>query len=221
MILISFGILISNFFILKKIIVIGHEDVHNLALLNNQNLLLLDEKTITRSLLESNQSLSHLTIEKKYPNIILINILPRKPFVVIKIDSYELVLDGEGIPLIKFKGMDALPVIEISGNMLLSKTKNDWRITKSLEMMKLLQKDYQVLYIQVRDQENVFNISFASGEKVIIPYYSEISMVVASLQVIIHRFRIEGKSIDTIDFRFDKPVVTFVNEDKNYPKLEL
>jgi hypothetical protein len=178
---------------------------------------LLDQEKIKKYLLESNPFIKSLTIEKKYPNTLLIKVIPREPSAVIKIGSVWIELDSEGILLRNVQKTDNLLIIEASDQIILRK-KPDWRIIRSLELLELLKKDYQVSNIQINDKENVFKISFATGEEIIIPYNADTGMVVASLQIIIHRFRIEGKTVALVDFRFDKPVVRLINEDKNYPK---
>ena len=207
----------SKFFLIGKTIVVSKEDIHNLSILNRRNLILLDQEKIKKYLLESNPFIKSLTIEKKYPNTLLIKVIPREPSAVIKIGSVWIELDSEGILLRNVQKTDNLLIIEASDQIILRK-KPDWRIIRSLELLELLKKDYQVSNIQINDKENVFKISFATGEEIIIPYNADTGMVVASLQIIIHRFRIEGKTVALVDFRFDKPVVRLINEDKNYPK---
>jgi len=207
----------SQFFLIGKTIVVSKEDIHNLSILNRRNLILLDQEKIKKYLLESNPFIKSLTIEKKYPNTLLIKVIPREPSAVIKIGSVWIELDSEGILLRNVQKTDNLLIIEASDQIILRK-KPDWRIIRSLELLELLKKDYQVSNIQINDKENVFKISFATGEEIIIPYNADTGMVVASLQIIIHRFRIEGKTVALVDFRFDKPVVRLINEDKNYPK---
>ena len=207
----------SQFFLIGKTIVVSKEDIHNLSILNRRNLILLDQEKIKKYLLESNPFIKSLTIEKKYPNTLLIKVIPREPSAVIKIGSVWIELDSEGILLRNVQKTDNLLIIEASDQIILRK-KPDWRIIRSLELLELLKKDYQVSNIQINDKENVFKISFATGEEIIIPYNADTGMVVASLQIIIHRFRIEGKTVALVDFRFDKPVVRLINEDKNYTK---
>ncbi|MCL5970032.1 MAG: hypothetical protein M1450_00820 [Patescibacteria group bacterium] len=55
-----------------------------------------------------------------------------------------------------------------------------------------------------------FLVKLKNNEEIILSKNKDISFQVSSLQLMISRFTIEGKRIKRVDFRFDKPVVSFM-----------
>jgi len=55
-----------------------------------------------------------------------------------------------------------------------------------------------------------FLVKLKNNEEIIFSKNKDISFQVSSLQLMLSRFTIEGKRIKRVDFRFDKPVVSFM-----------
>lgn len=58
-------------------------------------------------------------------------------------------------------------------------------------------------------QDSSLSVELASGEKIIFSFRKPVKSQVSSLQLMLSRFTIEGKKVEQLDFRFDKPVVVF------------
>ncbi|EKD90099.1 MAG: hypothetical protein ACD_32C00020G0002 [uncultured bacterium] len=110
------------------------------------------------------------------------------------------------------KEIEDLPVIKISKSDLSSSQKADWRIIKALSFLIYCQKQSILIdRILIDENKSLFHIFLADGVEVIAPQTGNASILAASLQIIISRFRIEGKIITKVDFQFDKPIVVLSN----------
>jgi hypothetical protein len=58
-------------------------------------------------------------------------------------------------------------------------------------------------------EENAYSIQLSDGEHVFVTKNKDISIQIASLQVIYNRLTMEGKRFKKLDLRFSKPVITF------------
>lgn len=58
-------------------------------------------------------------------------------------------------------------------------------------------------------QDSLLSVKLASGEKITFSLRKPVKSQVSSLQLMLSRFTIEGKKVEQLDFRFDKPVVVF------------
>lgn len=56
------------------------------------------------------------------------------------------------------------------------------------------------------EKENIFEVTLPSGIKVIFAS-NNLEKQVASLQLMLKRFKIEGRKVTLIDLRFDKPII--------------
>jgi hypothetical protein len=75
-----------------------------------------------------------------------------------------------------------------------------------LLMNQLAHENIQISYINYLNEE-ILEASLSSGVKVIFSLDKDIISEVTSLQLILSRFRIEGRKINRIDLRFKNAVV--------------
>lgn len=54
-----------------------------------------------------------------------------------------------------------------------------------------------------------YELDLEDGEQIIFSTSKDLKLQVASLQLVLNRLTIEGKKFKRLDFRFDKPVITF------------
>lgn len=207
------GILfLSYFFRIKKVIVISSSaEIRGLNQLFSQNYLSLNEEITAQKLLTVNPLIKNIKISKTFPQTLTLNVFWRKPQAKILLDDKIILIDEEG------KASAGYPdgLTEITGTKITlpASGSTDWRILKSVNYITVLSKSgIRVNNIYIFDEESIFILDLADGEEVKIPFQTDPDKVSASLQVIISRFRIEGKFISSIDFRFDKPLVVLKNE---------
>jgi len=64
-------------------------------------------------------------------------------------------------------------------------------------------------FTAISSSSDAYFITLKEGEEIIFSAKKDIEQQIASLQLIMKHFTIEGKLFKRIDFRFDNPVVTF------------
>lgn len=76
--------------------------------------------------------------------------------------------------------------------------------------IEILLKKNNILYSQIFEMlDSCYLIKLNSGEEVIVSSKKPIDVQISSLQLILTRLTIEGKRFLKLDFRFDKPIITF------------
>lgn len=204
--------ILFNTFKIKTVIIHGEtQNVQGLAKLNNQNLLFLDSNKFVEDLLEQNLLISSASARKEYPNRLVIHLYARKPVAVV-IDKFsEHHIDKEGILLPKREDID-LPKIEIFNIQVFSGQKGDWRMVKAVALVANMSKQgILVDRIIIDERQSLFQMFLKEDILVFIPYNFEQLSVAASLQIIMSRFKIEGKRLRKVDFRFEKPIAILSN----------
>jgi cell division septal protein FtsQ len=212
-----FVFFICNFFQVKKVIVSHvYEDIRGLTIFEKKSLFFIDTNKSEKLLLDLNPKIREIKIKKVYPHSLAVNIVLRQPVAKIQKGETEIGVDKDGIILFetKVKGMK-LPYIQMTDGSLKVSGLTDWRIVKAAKIIYLLsQESIELDQILLNNEQNLIDI-YLEDTEIVAPYIIDPAVFSASLQVIVHRFRIEGKNIRKIDFRFEKPIVQLVNEDKN------
>lgn len=205
-------------FKVKKIYVISNsQNIKGLAIINNQNLLFLDKGKIINGLMQQNSGWKSLSLDISLPETMRLTAIGRTPRA--KINGHKIYyLDENGILISDPAQINDLPVIEADYIKIFNENTVDWRVLKAIDYIKLMsQNNIEIEKITIDSDISTYNLVLDSGTKVIIKQLDSPKNIVASLQTIIARFRIEGKFISVINYQFDKPVVTIANEQKNIP----
>ncbi|MBI4066822.1 hypothetical protein HY407_00410 [Candidatus Gottesmanbacteria bacterium] len=193
----------------KKANIIGLEK------LEGQNIFLLNENSLRSKLLLSNITIEDIHIKKLYPNKLQMIIKPKEIEIAILSTSSAYLASLDGIILNKIDKA-SLPtnltkIENIEGLKIGDKVPNDIKslinISKDLKNANL-----QADKIKVDNTAQVATFVLPSGTEFIISLTRNNETLPASLQLIMTRFRIEGREPTKIDFRFDKPIVTLNNE---------
>ncbi len=221
LLLIPFTVILFIFIIyqvsmIKKVIIISdNSDIKGLHIIEGKNLILLDNKSLIDFLLKSNPNINKILINKSIPNSLALQIIPRIPIAVVDNEHISIYVDEEGIYLTGLSDLGSLPKIQIANIPMYTDRKADWRVVKALLILKFF--DNQNIGIQnivIDDNNNMYTFYLLNDIQVLIPYNADAPKLAASLQVIISRFRIEGKTVSLIDFRYDKPIVVLSNDGK-------
>lgn len=78
-----------------------------------------------------------------------------------------------------------------------------------LKLSNLLSQKGMEISVSPTSSDSAILINLASGETIIFSTIKDMAAQVDSLQIILARLTIEGKKLKTLDFRYDKPVVTY------------
>lgn len=81
-------------------------------------------------------------------------------------------------------------------------------------MLELEKKGIFTDQIIIDDNSGNYILKTNNQIEITIPVKMAINTLSASLQLIISRFRIEGKIISRIDFQFEKPIIVLKNGEK-------
>lgn len=197
---------------LRLVYITTHDrNIAGLKILKSENLLFISEENIKNALMNKNPWIEEVYIIKRLPDKLFISLKERKPKVYIKSLSeiYQVSADGT----VHNRGKDNkkidLPVINIDG---LSMEKGDKLPSAIINLITLVISDTRGLAISsssVDLKTQIATIVLSDETKVIVPLHNIDQNFPTSLQTIVERFRIEGKSLSSIDFRFEKPVITF------------
>jgi hypothetical protein len=201
---------------IQKIIIIStYSKIYGLEVLKGQNLLFIDTDKIDRTLLTRNPFIKSITITKHYPETLIMDVKIRNPRYLIVKDSIVFPVDEEGTVLSNMPYDEFLPKIEVTNFSIISYGKTDWRILKAINLLVNIEKQSILVdRILIDDGGGLFLIDLPAGSKIVVPYNADAPFIGTSLQLIMSRFRIEGKFVSKIDFRFDKPVVILSNGEK-------
>lgn len=216
LVLMSSAIFIYSKYQIKKIVIIStYPRIYGLEILKRQSLLLLDINKISYVLINRNPFIKSIAVTKHYPETLILDTKIRNPRYLVMKDSLVLPVDEDGVVL---SGMDydkTLPKIEVSNFSIFSGEKTDWRILKAIDLLANMEKQGIIVdQILIDDGGGLFLINLPEGSNIIVPYNADAPFIATSLQVIMSRFRIEGKFVSKIDFRFDKPVVMLSTGEK-------
>lgn len=202
--------------IVKKVILItGNSDIKGLQILENMSIFLVNKQILASRIINSNPTIKHVDVEKIIPATILMTLENRQPMAMVNNDRGKAYIDEEGIYLTNITVDKILPLIDIAKIPIYPESHADWRVIKALTLLKYLSEgNISIGKIMIDDNQNMYTLTINNSTKVLIPYNADASKLAASLQIIISRFRIEGKSVSSIDFRYDKPVIVLSNEVK-------
>lgn len=205
-------LLFISYFRIHKITVISSDkQIFGLTDLKNLNYFLIDDKKIINSLQQKNKLYRDIKVQKKFPDKIIIIFNSRPAFAQIISANEILFIDDQGYPTKSYQNHINLHKIKIP-NIIYNIDNPDWRLLKSIKLINFL-NNYSLQFsdIEITDTSQITGI-IDLDIRVFVALDKDPAQVAASLQTIISRFRIEGKNISSIDFRFDKPVVILKNE---------
>lgn len=218
--LILSGVFLSIFiykkFAIKKIILVSDKSkIMGLSIFENSNLLLINEKKMSFYLQDQNTGIKSIVLEKEFPQTIIIRIEPRIPIAAIGDETKNLYIDSEGIILTAETNFSTLPRIKTFDFEIYKDGKADWRVTKASSFIDMVGKQGILIdQILIDNSLNSFKVETGDGIEILLPFDTDIATKASSLQIILARFKIVGKNITRIDFRFDKPLVTLANGEK-------
>lgn len=201
---------------LKTVIIISSQNtIKGLNILNGANLLTADSSRISNILKKQNQSLFSIGMVKKYPQTLIFEIENRYPIAYLIRSKNNLYIDKEGIIFTSNINYQNIPAIDVTQITISEGQRADWKIQKAISIIDEFRKQSIIIdQILIDDASNNFNIKLAGGLEILLSFNSDTATKASSLQAILKRFKIVGKNINRVDFRFDKPVVILSNGEK-------
>jgi len=217
--LLSFSVLaaylLQTVLVISKIEIIGGSDNRQLIgldLIKGQNLLLLNKTNTERDLTAKNSFIKSVEILKAFPNKIIIKIDDDQAIAALKTDQGFLFLSEEGKVVSKKKNNpDDLAIIIFYQNLYyyqyqLSEKVDYVEILKTLSYLKTIID--LGLKVDTVDITGVHMVAFNLGEKkIFLSLEKDRQVQEYQLKTIYRQFKIEGKDFESLDLRFDKPVI--------------
>jgi len=178
-----------------------------------RSILYLSESEIISKMKDKPFNLKDAKINKEFPDKIIFTVKGRIPVAAVKpanAEDYYLV-DGDGILI--SGNVQGLPVITVE-NLTLPKEGDKFDNEAILSAVQAINGLKLNLYEPDRavvTSEWTTEVYLKNNQKIIFSSKKEISEQLDSLQLIFSRAKIEGKRIGSLDLRFSKPVVIYLN----------
>jgi len=201
--------------VLKTVIITTPDNNLNLAhVFSSQIILLIDTDDIKKNIQSKNSWIDHISITKSYPDKLLISVDRKSIFSYIETAGAFYEVSSDGFILKKtYSPNPSLSKVQIEG----LKIKEGDILPKDLLLLltfisdSKLNPSIQIESASVDASSQKGTIVLKDGTIIEVPLYKINPSFPASLQIIIDRFRIEGKKLSKIDFSFGKPVITFTH----------
>jgi cell division septal protein FtsQ len=158
--------------------------------------------------------LEKVLVSKLWPSTIIIHSFYKSISAKIIVNEKIYYVDQNGFNLTEIDNIPVdLPNIYPTELVFNSQGQADWMIRKVIELINEQNKlSLMVLNAYLESDEQRVRLETYDDIEIILPLSKNSKDIAASLQIIISRFRIEGKNIDSIDFQFDKPLLRFKDE---------
>jgi hypothetical protein len=213
LILIIGQLLISGpLFEVRQIVISGNADIfaNTSWLTKSRNLLYLSSANFEQDLKTHYPFVDKAFVTKRFPNTLELTVFERSPIAILSANT-GFVFDATGVvlPLISRYsiGMYSRIYCPVS-NLKIGKTVEDKSISLALYLISELRKSASVEITQVDCSEDrqLLTLKINQSQVLISPEQSQ-NYLASSLQFLLKQFRIDGKWPDTVDLRFDKPVL--------------
>lgn len=185
---------------------LSRESIEASSHLLGKNIFLINAQQVEQNLKKENSCLESISVSRKYPSKLQININAKVP--VAKIDGTDLLTTAGG-EVIKQQVTNSIPTIYLPGNVKANQgTKfQDTEVLFALSVAgALLKSDFTPASIRMVGPEDI--AVYSTNETVaIFTTQTPASGQVDSLQSIMTKAKIDAAKIAKIDLRFDKPII--------------
>jgi hypothetical protein len=189
-------------------------ELRGISQYKNASMIFTTEKEIEQQILTENPRIKSVTVEKIFPQTIYIKITKNDLLTVLKSGNGYFYLDETGKIIEKTKELKKnLPVITYyqmfdyysysAGDLI---TYQDF--LASLQILKtLLDLGIQIDTIDISSLSMI--LLQVGNKQIIFTTEKDIKTQLYEVEKIVQRFKIEGKEFQSLDVRFDKPVVIY------------
>jgi hypothetical protein len=173
--------------------------------LNSKNL--FDARRKANSYLKNSYLVSDYSIQYKLPNIMLINIIAKKPYFAIKDSSSGkiILIDRRGIVLAESED-SGLPMIEVADSLKKIGEEVDKKYLFALNLISGVNEMYQVRYGMIAN--DALTVDIPHGLRVIFPLEGDSEVLLGGLRLIYAKVTAEYLgTYSQIDMRYKNPVL--------------
>lgn len=205
----------------------------------NKNILLADENNVKRRILQKYFCVKNIQVKKEFPKTVKIIIDGRAPLTRVftfkyeksirvsdleatpsssaaildwsfpnPIPEYAFIADDTGL-IFEKDNKGNLPALFLSEDIKIGQQLNNLFFNRISEIIIKLTK-LEVLVLQAKVIDN--SLLVEAQEKIVFSLNKDIFKQLASLQLILQKAKIDGKIMEIIDLRFDKPIIVYSNK---------
>lgn len=172
-----------------------------------RSIFFLDEAGLQSKIRREFLVVESLKIKRRPPGAVEVTVVRRRPLAVLK--PARLLVDGRGLVYAEALGGEELPTINLGereakvGDRL---SDQDIRLYLSL-LGKINETKMAVEEVKMATFSSAISLKLKSGPLVLFSTRKSADEQIASLQTILHYYKIRGTDLLGVDLRFDKPVV--------------
>lgn len=161
------------------------------------------KKTISKSL-KNNFLVLDFSTQFKFPNILFVNVLIKKPSFMLKNDANQTVAVSQDGKVLDTQGNASLPTVIVFGN--LKKPGQDVEKNQlfALDLVQGINEMYQVNIGKITDDGLV--VELPTNFRVLLPLDGDVQVLLGSLRLVYLKVNNMGK-YNEIDLRFKNPVL--------------
>jgi hypothetical protein len=168
---------------------------------------LFDARRKANSYLKNNFLVSDYSVQYKLPNIMLVNIIAKKPYFAIKDSSSGkiMLIDQKGIVLGESEN-SGLPMIEVAGSVKKIGEEVDKKYLFALNLISGVNEMYQVRYGMITN--DALTVDIPHGLRVIFPLEGDSEILLGGLRLIYAKVTADYLgTYSQIDMRYKNPVL--------------
>jgi len=181
------------------------------GLVLGKNIILLSPQQVEEQIKDALPEVNQVEIEKKLLHKLVVHLTMRKAMAVIEANNNYYQVDEQGFILAKLDQPTDLTLIA-SGELSIAADNHQLEsppVLASLDFLyQLLMRNMATRRIEIVNSREL-TVFLKTGPKAQISLEKSLEKQVGSLQLILDRAKMEGKQIQLIDLRFDKPVISY------------
>lgn len=211
--LIYFGLKLEPFLVKNIVVTADYDPAQNKELVKilenyrGQNIFLVNEKELVERLKSKDIKIKEVKVLREFPGKILVNIEKRQALAAISSGNNFFLVDKEGLVFGEEQQVSGIPILNLGLQNIGIGSRIDGEKSSVLLILDSLKGKEEVQSVTVMEGE--IQMRLRGETLVLFSATSEVNTKINALQMILTRFRIEGRKPSKIDLKFEKPVVTF------------
>ncbi len=208
--------LLDQYFTIRRIEIIsphGKIIVNGLENLQQRNTFLTTDEEIIQTVKQNNPQLKNIGVEKKYPDQLIIRVEADSSVASLKVNQGYFLLNPSGKIMIKDKNNSTqLPIINYYQQL----NYNAYNIGDQIDLQdivaslhfvkKTVDMELPVLSIDIGGVDMI-RLNLQAKKTLIFSPDKNIDIQDYQFEKLIRQFKIEGRDFESLDFRFDKPII--------------
>ncbi len=190
-----------------------NQDIRSVQLLKGQSFFLVDTARVEREILAANPLVRAITVQKMWPNEVIISITNHTPIARLQVGNGYFILSEDATILEKTREKTASPLTEISyyqnfdyhtyqpGAYLNYKD----IVSSIFFLQKALELNLRIDNIDINGLNMI--VFSLQDKRILFTTEKSLESQLYELQSIIRQFKVEGKDFEELDLRFDRPIV--------------